>query len=94
MQIKYNFGILSHLWRNSSFRNSLKARTFKSNVVSVLLYGSSTWNVTKSISTKLQVLVDRCLRSIFHIYWTNIYIFGTNTRNRARPRTYSKLWSA
>ena len=23
-----------------------------------------------------------------------IYIFGTNTRNRARPRTYSKLWSA
>ena len=20
--------------------------------------------------------------------------FGTNTRNRARPRTYSKLWSA
>ena len=23
-----------------------------------------------------------------------IYIFGTNTRNRARPRTFSKLWSA
>ena len=22
------------------------------------------------------------------------YIFGTNTRNRARPRTFSKLWSA
>ena len=28
---------------------------------------------------------------IFKIY---IYIFGTNTRNRAWPRTYSKLWSA
>ena len=24
----------------------------------------------------------------------NAYIFGTNTRNWARPRTYSKLWSA
>ena len=35
---------------------------FKSNVVPVLLYGSSTWKVTKSI---------RCLRSIFHIYWPN-----------------------
>ena len=22
------------------------------------------------------------------------YNFGTNTRNRARPRTYAKLWSA
>ena len=28
--------------------------------------------------------------------WHSIhtYIFGTNTRNRARPRTFSKLWSA
>ena len=27
--------------------------------------------VTKSITTKLQVFVNRCLRSIFHIYWPN-----------------------
>ena len=25
-------------------------------------------------------------------FWT--YIFGTNTRNRSRPRTFSKLWRA
>ena len=48
------FGILLPIWRNSSFPNSLKVRTFKSNGVSVLLYGSSTWKVTKSITTKLQ----------------------------------------
>ena len=46
------FGILSPIWRNSSFPNSLKVRIFKSNVVSVLLYGSSTWKVTNSITTK------------------------------------------
>ena len=28
------------------------------------------------------------------ILFIYLYIFGTNTRNRARPRTYSKLWSA
>ena len=33
------------------------------------MYGSNTWRVTKSITTKLQVIVNRCLRSIFHIYW-------------------------
>ena len=65
------FGILSPIWRNSSFPNSLQVCIFKSNVVLVLLYGSSTWKVTKSITTKLQVFVNRCLRSIFHIYWPN-----------------------
>ena len=64
------FGILSPIWRNSSFPNSLKVRIFKSNVVSVLLFGSSTRKVAKSITTKLQVF-NRCLRSIFHIYWPN-----------------------
>ena len=50
---------------------NLKVRIFKSNVVSDLLFGSSTWKVTKSITTKLQVFVNRCLRSIFYIYWPN-----------------------
>ena len=63
------FGILSPIWRNSSFPNRLKIRIFNSNVITVLLYGSSTWKVTKSITTKLQVFVNRCLRSIFHICW-------------------------
>ena len=65
------FGILSPVWRNNSFSNSLKVRIFKNNAVSVLLYGWSTWEVTKSITTKLEVFVNRCLRSIFHIYWPN-----------------------
>ena len=56
---------------NSSLPNSRKVRIFKSNAVSVLLYGSSTWKVTKPIITEFQVFVNRCLRSIFHIYWSN-----------------------
>ena len=70
-QTKRAFGILSTIWRKSLCPNSLKVCIFKSNVVSVLLYGSSTWKVTKSITSKLQVFVNRCLRSIFHIYWPN-----------------------
>ena len=62
-QAKGAFGILSPIWRNSSFPNWLKVRIFKSKLVSVLLYGSSTWKVTKSINTELQVFVNRCLRS-------------------------------
>ena len=57
---KGSFGIVSPIWRNSSFPNSLKVRIFKSNV-----------------TTKLQVLVNRCLRRNFHIYWPNT-ISNTN----------------
>ena len=59
------------------FQNIHKVSIFRSNVVSVLLYGSSTWKVTKSITNKLQILVIRCLRSIIHIYWSNT-ISNTN----------------
>ena len=40
------FGILSPIWRNSSFPNRLKVRIFNRNLVSVLLYGSSTWKAS------------------------------------------------
>ena len=44
---------------------------FKLNVVSVLLYGCCTWKVSKAVTSRLQVSINRCLRSIFHIYWPN-----------------------
>ena len=59
--------ILSPIWRNS-----LKVRIFKSNVVSVFMYGSSTYKATKSITTKLQAFMNRCLRSIFHNTISNV----------------------
>ena len=45
-QAKGTFGILAPIWGDSSFSNGLNVRIFKSNVVSVLLYGSSTWKVS------------------------------------------------
>ena len=63
-----SIAILSPIWRNSPFSYSLKVRIFESNVVSVLLLGSSTWQVTK-----FPVFVNPCLRSIFHIYWPNTF---------------------
>ena len=53
-----------HKWR-------FKLKLFKSNVLSVLLYGCSTWKVTSSTTKRLQVFVNRCLRNIFRIFWPN-----------------------
>lgn len=65
------FGMLSIVWRNNNLSTSVKIRLFKSNVLSVLLYGCCTWKVTESVTNRLQVFVNRCLRNIFRIYWPN-----------------------
>ena len=49
-----------------------KLRIFRSNVKSVLLYGSETWKVAKTIISKLQVFVNRCLRRILNIHWPEV----------------------
>jgi len=38
-------------------------------VKSVLLSGSETWRVTRSISNKIQTFINKCLRKILKIYW-------------------------
>ena len=65
------FGMMCPIWRNSTLRRQTKIRLFKSNVLSVLLYGSSSWKITQKETSKLQVFVNRCLRNIFRIFWPN-----------------------
>jgi len=43
---------------------------FKSNVLSTLLYGSESWKMSKTISHKLEVFQNKCLRRILCIYWS------------------------
>lgn len=35
----------------------------------VLLYGCETWKVTRDISRKIQVFINRCLRRSLGVYW-------------------------
>ena len=48
-----------------------KFRIFNTNVKAVLLYGSETWRTTKQTSQKLQTFVNKCLRRILKISWTD-----------------------
>ncbi len=47
-------------------------KLFNACVKSVLLYGCETWFVTDKITQKLQPFVNRCLRNILGIWWTEI----------------------
>ncbi len=65
------FGCMSNIWRSSQISRHLKLKLFRSNVISVLLYGCETWRVTATTTSKLQVFVNKCLRRILKIRWSH-----------------------
>lgn len=66
------FGSLAHIWRSHQLSLRLKLKIFRSNVVSVLLYGSETWRNVQSLICRLQVFVNKCLRKICGIFYPNV----------------------
>ena len=68
---KQAFALLRPIWRTSSLGLQTKIRIFKSNVLSVLLYGSECWKTTNTIERKLEVFQTQSLRRILKIFWPN-----------------------
>ena len=83
------FNKLSKIWKDSHIGRKTK-KIFRSNVVSVLLFGSETWKVTKGDEKRLDVLLHSCLRRIFKIYWPE-KISNISLRERAEMNKISVL---
>ena len=49
------FSMLKNIWKSNKLSRNTKIRIFRSNVVSVLLYGCESWKVTTTISRMLEV---------------------------------------
>jgi hypothetical protein len=60
------------VWRNNKISTRTKLHIFCSNVKLVLLYGSETWKVAKTTTSKLQTFINRCLQKIFNIHWPEV----------------------
>jgi hypothetical protein len=67
-----SFSKLRRVWLSKSLRKDTEIRIFNACVKSVLLYGCETWLVTNKIQRKIQTFVNRCLRYVLRIWWTNI----------------------
>ena len=66
------FNMLYKVWRSNQISQSLKIRIYKSNVLSVLLYGAECWRVLTSEMKKLDTFNNSCLRRILKIFWPNV----------------------
>ena len=67
-----SFSMLNPVWRSNKYSRRTKLRIFKSNVLSVLLYGSECWRMTATDISKLETFQNKCLRQICKIFYPNI----------------------
>ena len=74
---------LSKVWL-SPIKRSTKMRVFKASVESILLYGSDSWTLTKSLSKRIDGNYTRMLRKVQNISWkshtTNKSLYGPYPR--------------
>ena len=63
------FIMLKEVWALKELSVRPKLRIFRSNVKTVLLYGSETWRTTKWIQIRVQSFVHSCLRRIRSFCW-------------------------
>ena len=65
------FTSLNRVWRTKDISLRTKLRIFNSNVKSVLLYGCETWNASQTCTKRIQVFINKCLRRLLRIRWTD-----------------------
>ena len=79
---------MKKIWK-SNLRRDLKIRLFQATVESILLYGTETWTMTKSLVKKIDGCCTRMLRMALNIDWrlhiTNRAVYGR------LPRVSSKI---
>ena len=59
---------LRKVWASGQHRRKTKLRIYKSNVMSVLLYGAECWKVNQNDGQRLNTFHNRCLRRILRIF--------------------------
>jgi len=59
------------VWRNLHLSKEVKTRIFNTNIKSLLLYVCETWKTTNQITRRLHIFVNKCLRRIMNIKWTD-----------------------
>uniref|UniRef100_A0A0L8H7B7 Uncharacterized protein n=1 Tax=Octopus bimaculoides TaxID=37653 RepID=A0A0L8H7B7_OCTBM len=84
---------MGKIWVNKSSDFKIKLRLYSIIVLLTALYGSETRNVTSTISKKLDVLHQRCLREILKISYRN-HITNTAVFQRAQSRWLQNIVAA
>lgn len=75
------FAMLRNIWKSKTYSLKTKLKIYRSNVLSVLLYGSECWKSTSTINRKIAVFQNKFLRRIMRVFWPNV-ISNESLHNR------------
>ena len=78
------------LWKKNNISRRTKLRIYNASVVSILLYGSETWPITKTLTARINGFDSRSLRRIEGIHWTDL-VTNQEVRRRTRQPPASSL---
>ena len=79
------------VWKSSQYSIRTKTRIFNSNVLTVLLYGSETWRMTKRDEDKLDSFQHKCLRKILKIHWPMKVTNKEDRKRRGKERLSTQI---
>jgi len=65
------FVMFRNIWKANHIQINTKLRIFDSNVKAGLPYGSATWRSTQKTLKIIQTFINKCLRRILHLKWTD-----------------------
>ena len=65
----YAYKKQAKVWSNSKVSVKTKMKIYNSTVISTLLYGAESWNITDAQSKRVNAFGMRCLRRILKIKW-------------------------
>ena len=63
--------VLYPVWRNLNISKEVRIRIFNTNVKSELIYACETWKTSNRIKRRLQIYVNKCLKRIMNVKWTD-----------------------
>ena len=75
--------MLRKMWRAKQIQINTKLKIFNSHFKAVLLYESEIWQSTHNTLTRIQTFINKCLRRILYLKWTD-KVSNTTHRNEIK----------
>ena len=86
-----SFNKFTMVWKSSQYSIRNKTRIFNSSVLTLLLYSSETWRMTKQDEDILNTFQHKCFQKIPKIHWP-LKVINEEDRERTRSEKIKKKY--
>jgi hypothetical protein len=85
------FSALNNIWHSTAYSTQTDLCIFNTKVKAVLPCGCETWKKQKSVTAKLKVFVNKCLRKILRMFWPDQITNSELWKRKEQPRIHLQI---